>query len=113
MEALSAGLPVIMSEVGGAREQVGTDSSRGFVIGTPLGSAESPSWESASLMPFKHSQTRKNLSRRSVIAQRDRWSAARQYLSEESRKCFNAAECATRHATVLFRAISESRFGLG
>jgi glycosyltransferase involved in cell wall biosynthesis len=109
MEALSAGLPVILSEVGGAREQVGTDGSRGFVIGNPLGSAESPSWESASLMRFKPQPNREELvaAMKSVIAQRDRWSAARRYLAEDSRQRFSAAICAKRHAEALLHAISQ------
>lgn len=110
MEALSAGLPVILSEVGGAREQVGTDGSRGFVIGNPLGSAESPSWEGASLMRFKPQPNREELvaAMKSVLAERDRWSAARRHLSEESRTRFSGADCAKRHAAVLLRAISKS-----
>ncbi|MCK1272817.1 glycosyltransferase involved in cell wall biosynthesis [Bradyrhizobium sp. GM2.2] len=110
MEALSAGLPVVLSEVGGARDQVGTDGSRGFVVGNPLGSAESASWESASRMRFKPQPNREEFAAamKSVIAQRDRWLAARKHLSEESRERFSATDCAKRHADVLFRAISVS-----
>jgi glycosyltransferase involved in cell wall biosynthesis len=110
MEALSAGLPVVLSEVGGARDQVGTDGSRGFVVGNPLGSAESPSWEGASLMRFKPQPNKEELvaAMTSVIAERDRWSAARQYLSEDSRGRFSATDCARRHAAVLLGAISGS-----
>ena len=32
MEALCAGLPVVMSDVGGAREQVGLDGERGYIV---------------------------------------------------------------------------------
>ncbi|UWU89983.1 glycosyltransferase family 4 protein [Bradyrhizobium sp. CB1015] len=109
MEALSAGLPVVLSDVGGAREQVGTDGSRGFVVGSPLGRAETPSWESAGRMRFKPQPNKEELvaAMRSVIAQREQWSTARQFLAEDSRRRFSATDCAKRHGEVLLRAISE------
>ena len=47
MEALCAGLPVVISEVGGAREQVGANNERGYVVPNPLGDPLAVTWESA------------------------------------------------------------------
>ena len=37
MEALFAGVPVVLSEVGGAREQIGSKPERGYLVTNPLG----------------------------------------------------------------------------
>jgi len=109
MEALSAGLPAILSEVGGAREQLGTDGSRGFVVANPLGNAETANWENLSGMLFRPQRNRDELvaAMNSVIAHRDQWAAARRDLSEDSKKRFSAEGCAKRHAEVLLHAISQ------
>ena len=40
MEAIFTGLPAILSEVGGAREQVGENGRRGLMVENPLGDPE-------------------------------------------------------------------------
>jgi glycosyltransferase involved in cell wall biosynthesis len=109
MEALSAGLPVVMSEVGGAREQLGTDGSRGFVVANPVGNPEAANWETAGLMRFRPQPNKDELvaAMNSVVAHRNQWSAARRYLSEDSKGRFSAATCSQRHADILFQAISQ------
>lgn len=113
MEALSAGLPAILSEVGGAREQLGPDGARGFVVGNPLGDAETANWENARGMLFRRQRNRGELvqAMNCVIAHRDKWAAARRDLSEESKTRFSAEGCAKQHAEVLRRAISHVRSG--
>jgi glycosyltransferase involved in cell wall biosynthesis len=110
MEALSAGLPTIVSDVGGAREQLGMDGSRGFVVANPVGDPESANWHSSSLMRF---QPQKNMDElvsamRSVIAHRDYWSGIRGQLSADSKSRFDPVTCSKRHAEVLLWAISRS-----
>ncbi|MCK1295192.1 glycosyltransferase family 4 protein [Bradyrhizobium sp. 30] len=106
MEALSAGLPVVISEVGGAREQVGTDGSRGFVVANPLGSPEKANWETAGLMRFRPQPNKSELvcAMNAIVAQRHEWSAIRCRLSDSFNEQFNANSCAKRHAEVLLHA---------
>ena len=44
MEALYAGLPVVVSDVGGAREQVGDDGERGRLVSNPIGDPLAVNW---------------------------------------------------------------------
>ena len=44
MEALHAGVPVVVSDVGGARDQLGSDPSRGYLIRNPLGDPLDANW---------------------------------------------------------------------
>lgn len=110
MEALSAGLPVVISEVGGAREQVGTDGSRGFVVANPLGSPENTNWETASLMRFRPQPNKSELvcAMNAIVAHRSAWSAMRCRLSYSFKKQFSANSCAKHHAEVLLHAISQA-----
>ena len=88
MEALCAGLPVVMSDVGGAREQVGMNGDRGYVVPNPLGDPETASWESAGRARFRPQVNRVQLvaAMKSVIDKREHWADARTALSEESQK---------------------------
>ncbi len=106
MEALFAGLPVVMSEVGGALEQVGADGSRGLVVGNPLGDPETVDWHSISRTRFQPQVNRKALvgALSTVYADRDRWRKVRDNLRAESIIRFSADVCLQRHAEVLTRA---------
>ncbi|WP_245509632.1 glycosyltransferase family 4 protein [Bradyrhizobium vignae] len=106
MEALSVGLPVITSEVGGAHEQLGTDGSRGFVVPNPLGSPENANWETAGLMRFRPQPNKAKLTwaMNSIVAHRNEWSAKRRLLSQSFKEKFSANVCARRHAEVLLHA---------
>lgn len=110
MEALSAGLPTIVSDVGGAREQLGMDGSRGFVVANPVGDPEIANWHSSSLMRFQPQKNKDELvsAMRSVIAHRDYWSGVRGQLSADSKSRFDPVTCSKRHAEVLLWAISQS-----
>ncbi|WIW43645.1 glycosyltransferase family 4 protein [Bradyrhizobium sp. 62B] len=110
MEALSAGLPTIVSDVGGAREQLGLDGSRGFVVANPVGDPESANWHSSSLMRFQPQKNKDELvsAMKSVVAHRDYWSGVRGQLSADSKSRFDPAVCSKRHAEVLLWAISRS-----
>jgi glycosyltransferase involved in cell wall biosynthesis len=106
MEALFAGVPVVMSEVGGAIEQVGEDGSRGFVVANPIGDAEAIDWQRMSQMRFAPQVNRAALAEAmsSLVAKRDHWKNARESLKAESVKRFSAEACVRSHAKVLIRA---------
>jgi glycosyltransferase involved in cell wall biosynthesis len=106
MEALFAGLPVVLSEVGGAREQVGDDQRRGFVVGNPLGDPEAVDWPSMGSARFCSQINRAVLIEAmcAVVADRDHWREAREELKAESVSRFSIDACLQRYAEVLTRA---------
>jgi glycosyltransferase involved in cell wall biosynthesis len=110
-EALAAGLPVILSEVGGAREQVGEDGRRGFVVGNPLGDPEAMDWRSMGRAQFCSQANRSALveAMSAVVADRDRWRDAREELRAEAVTRFSPDICLQRHAEVLARAAAGER----
>ncbi|WP_183231951.1 glycosyltransferase [Bradyrhizobium sp. SBR1B] len=111
MEALFAGLPVVMSEVGGAREQVGENGSRGFVVGNPLGDPEAVDWHRISRARFERHVNHNALVEAlcAIYADRNRWRRARDDLRVESTMRFSADVCLQRHAEVLKRAAARER----
>jgi glycosyltransferase involved in cell wall biosynthesis len=113
MEALFAGLPVILSDVGGAREQVGENGFGGFVVGNPLGDPEVLDWASIARAQFASQSNRAALVKAmcSVVAEREHWRRTREDLKAESANKFSTDLCLQRHAVVLTRAASTgSRF---
>jgi glycosyltransferase involved in cell wall biosynthesis len=106
MEALCAGLPVVTSEVGGAREQVGADGRRGYVVPNPLGEIERVSWASIRSERYRSQSNRDPLvnAMMTVIDEHERWAAERERLAAESLQRFSAAVCLRQHAAMLFRA---------
>jgi glycosyltransferase involved in cell wall biosynthesis len=111
MEALYAGLPVVLSEVGGAREQVGENGRRGFVVGNPAGDAEGMDWRSIGRAQFSRQGNRAALvdAMSAVIANRERWRDAREGLRADAVMRFSADICLQRHAEVLTRAVAGER----
>jgi glycosyltransferase involved in cell wall biosynthesis len=114
MEALFSGLPVVMSEVGGAREQVGDDGQRGYVVPNPLGDPEAIDWRGMAEARFRPQVNQAALvaAMSAVVDERDRWAAAREGLRAESVARFSAEECLRRHADVLTRAAAGTLPGL-
>jgi glycosyltransferase involved in cell wall biosynthesis len=109
MEALSAGLPVIISDVGGAREQVGDDGLRGYVVPNPIGDPELVSWEAAGRIRFE-TQINKNAlvnAMVSVIRDREHWAKARPDLASASKLRFHPRTCAEQHASILRAAAQQ------
>jgi glycosyltransferase involved in cell wall biosynthesis len=106
MEALFAGLPVVLSDVGGAREQVGENGFGGFVVGNPLGDPEAVDWPSMARAQFGSQSNRAALVEAmcAVVAQRDFWRQAREKLRVESANRFSTHLCLQRHAEVLTQA---------
>jgi glycosyltransferase involved in cell wall biosynthesis len=106
MEALCSGLPVVISDVGGAREQVGLDGKHGYIVPNPAGNSELASWESAARERFRHQTNKDALVRamNSLIINRKHWEGIRPALAEEAKLRFSADICLARYAETLERA---------
>ena len=107
MEALFAGLPVVISDVGGAREQMGSDPARGHLVGNPLGDALRVDWESMRMARYRRQANRDELvtAMRQLVENRQHYLHDRAGLAAESAARFSADTCIARHAAVL-RAVA-------
>jgi glycosyltransferase involved in cell wall biosynthesis len=103
MEALHAGVPVVLSEVGGAREQVGDDGVRGVIVPNPLGDPSRVDWQTIRQMRFEHQVNRKELvaAMSSLIRNRKAWADSRQRLIADAAGRFSAWACLDAHAKLL------------
>lgn len=106
MEALCAGLPVVLSDVGWAREQVGENRRRGFVVNNPLGDPDAVDLPAMTRARFTSQTNRTALVEAmcGLVAERDHWRQAREELKAESTNRFSLDVCLQRHAEVLKRA---------
>jgi glycosyltransferase involved in cell wall biosynthesis len=106
MEALSAGLPVVMSDVSGAREQLGDDGERGIIVPNPLGRNAEVTWDAARQARFQTQANRAELVAALVAILDDRaiWSERRAALAAESMERFRADRWIARHAELLRQA---------
>jgi glycosyltransferase involved in cell wall biosynthesis len=111
MEALFAGVPVVVSDVGGAREQVGDDPARGYVVANPLGDALGVTWEAVGQARFRAQANAGELvtAMDYLVADRDRYLHGRAALAAESAARFGADACLRQHAELLRRAGSHAR----
>jgi glycosyltransferase involved in cell wall biosynthesis len=106
MEALFVGVPVVLSDVGGAREQVADDPARGYVVANPLGDPLAVNWGSVGAARFQPQVNRDEFVARmaDLIAERGHYRCARRELAAESALRFRAEGCLERHAAVLAAA---------
>jgi glycosyltransferase involved in cell wall biosynthesis len=107
MEALYIGVPVVLSEVGGACEQVGENGERGHVISNPLGDPLQVNWETMRKARFARQVNREALvsAMSSLITERASWLNRRQQLINESAARFHPDQCLRNHAQVLKAAV--------
>jgi glycosyltransferase involved in cell wall biosynthesis len=103
MEALHAGLPVVLSDMGGAREQVGDDPSRGYVVANPLGDPLRVNWESMRIARYRPQPNQDELvtALEKLVAGRHAYLGDRARLAAESTARFRGETCVARHAAVL------------
>jgi glycosyltransferase involved in cell wall biosynthesis len=103
MEALYAGLPVVLSDMGGAREQVGDDSSRGYLVANPLGDPLRVNWESMRIARYRPQPNQDELvtALEKLVAGRHAYLRDRAQLAAESAARFRGETCVARHAAVL------------
>jgi glycosyltransferase involved in cell wall biosynthesis len=106
MEALAAGLPVVLSDVGGAREQVGAEGERGHLVGNPIGDPLAVDWDSIRTALFAPQPNRAELvaAMSATIAAREEWAARRERLRGESAVRFHPDRALSGHAAVLREA---------
>jgi glycosyltransferase involved in cell wall biosynthesis len=103
MEALFAGVPVVLSEVGGAREQIGDDPDRGYLVANPLGDPLAVDWAAVGAARYQPQINRDELvtAMRHLIADQERYLGNRERLAAESAARFSADACLAQHAAVL------------
>ena len=113
MEALCAGLPAIMSDVGGAREQVG-DGQRGILIGNPLGDPRAVDWKKIRNVLYTPQVNRRELldALAEIYNGRADWTVRRESLRQESLERFHPDSSLAGHAALLRRAVEEVGSGI-
>ena len=108
MEALHAGLPVVLSEVGGARDQVGPDGEHGYVVPNPLGDPVRVNRDRMRKVRFARQVNHAALvhAMSSLIINRASYLAARPRLIKDSASRFHPDVCLRSHVHVLAAAAS-------
>lgn len=103
MEALAAGVPVVLSDVGGAREQVGTHGERGYLVANPIGDPLQVDWSTIRTSLFADQANRDALvaAMSAMIGARDEWLARREELRAESATRFHPDRALSGHADVM------------
>lgn len=106
-EALFAGVPVVLSDVGGAREQIGDDKARGYLVTNPLGDPLIVDWESVGSARYRAQVNRHELTAamENLVAHRVGYLRDRERLAAESADRFSPDTCLRQHAAVL-RAVA-------
>jgi glycosyltransferase involved in cell wall biosynthesis len=103
MEALSSGVPVILSEVGGAAEQVAGDERNGIVVPNPAGRPIGLSWETMRAVRFAEQPNRDELvdAMWSMVTAGPRSESDRRDLRRRSLSRFDPRNSVCAHARVL------------
>jgi glycosyltransferase involved in cell wall biosynthesis len=109
MEGLYAGLPVVLSDVGGGREQVGETGERGYLVPNPVGDPLAVTWETIGETLYSEQPNRAELvqAMARVADERSTWSARREDLRTESAARFHPDHALRGHAAVI-RAAADS-----
>ena len=107
MEALCMGVPVVLSEAGTAREQVGDDPRRGYLVANPLGDPLRVNWESMGAARYRPQVNRDAFAAamEHLVVGREDYLRDRERLAAESAVRFSPDVCLARHAAVL-RAVA-------
>ncbi len=103
MEAMAAGLPVVMSDVGGAREQLGWAGDRGYLVANPGGEPELVDWARMGALRLRPQPNRGELvaAMARILDERAHWAASRDRLRTAAAGLFPPEESVRRHAAVL------------
>jgi glycosyltransferase involved in cell wall biosynthesis len=103
MEAITSGLPAVLSDVGGAAEQLGPDGRRGHLVANPAPDARRIDWPVMTKLRFAVQPNKDELvaAMSSLVRDRRAWAAARPRLRAEATGLFPMELCLSRHADVL------------
>ena len=110
MEALYAGLPVVLSDVGGAREQVGDGGDRGRLVGNPVGDRLAVNWKTIDESLYARQANRDELvaAMCATVERRHHWASRRDELRRESAARFHPDHSIRGHAAVIRRAVENA-----
>ncbi len=110
-EAMWVGLPLLLTDCGGARELVGAAGERGRVVPNPAGSPEPMDTdEMRSIAPGTVEESRRALvdAMLAFVREREAWGSRRGEIRRAARRLLAPARMAAGHAEVL-RAVAGSR----
>ncbi|MBD7958552.1 glycosyltransferase family 4 protein [Microbacterium sp. Sa4CUA7] len=108
MEALGTGLPVILSDVGGAREQLTDGPARGVLIPNPLGRPVGVTWPKISQAAYRRQANRPDLvAAMRGVAEGSLVFADRAVIADHCRARFSAADCLAAHQATLLSFAGE------
>ncbi|MFD6176657.1 MULTISPECIES: glycosyltransferase family 4 protein [unclassified Isoptericola] len=106
MEALAAGTPVVLSDVGGAREQVGGPVANGVVVGHPLGRPVGLTWDEMEYARFRRQPNREEVVDAMVAVARGDYAASRAEIAADAARRFSPARSVRAHADLLRRVVA-------
>ena len=102
MEALGAGLPVVISDVGGAREQLAGGSVKGALVANPLGDPLAVDWTTIGAARFREQSNRGELvAAMTSLARGTMPVDSRAVIAADSLARFDDELCVRRHAHVI------------
>ena len=102
MEALAAGVPVIISDVGGAAEQLAGKPHWGRLVANPLGNPLAVDWATMTAARFQRQVNQDELVEAMVSFTRDKATDRAAFSrSAEAAERFDGGQCLRRHAGVL------------
>jgi glycosyltransferase involved in cell wall biosynthesis len=109
MEALVSGLPVILSDVGGAREQLTGGPLRGLLVPNPAGDPLTVDWDSMARWRFARQPNRQELvEAMQAVATGQTPLADPQTIATDAIRRFDSTRCVERHAHALKAIVAGS-----
>jgi len=109
MEALASGVPVVVSDVGGAREQLTGGPAKGALIANPLGDPLAVDWAAISAARFREQANRAELvDAMTALARGTMPLDSRAAIAADSLARFDDELCIRRHAQAI-RATADGR----
>jgi glycosyltransferase involved in cell wall biosynthesis len=105
MEALYAGVPVLISDVAGAREQM-EEGRSGYLVANPLGDPLGVTWETVGAHAYRVQENHDELvtAMKRVIDERVEWAARRGELTKWATDRFGADRSLALHAKAILAA---------